>query len=522
MSSETIEDLFRRYGPAYRWLATLTCMLGAMTVVLSMTTVNVAFPDIMGAFGIGREEAQLLSSGYFAAMTAGMVLSPWLISVLGERVTYGVTLAAFILGSALSGLAINAGTLTFGRILQGTAAGIIQPLAMAVTFKVFPSGRRGTAMGLFSMGIVFAPAVGPTLGGIAIDMFNWRYVFLLVVPSSALAMVMGALFMPARRLPKRLPNFDFTGFALMCFALFCLLYGLSSGQREGWASNRIVLLFLGAALSTASFILWELKTSAPLLNLRLFRNPRFSAATLIAFFSGCVFLSSTFLIPVFVQQIQGYTPLRAGLLLMPGGLSLLVLFPLAGRISDTVPSHYLIAFGLCSFGLAFILLSTVDVNTPFWTFVFYTLFIRVGLGFTTPVVNAAALKSLAMEQVNQGSGTVNFVRQLGAAIGMNGLVAYLEIRIPLHSDAFAATQTIASQTSREMLSAIRRLLSEAGVPDAVQGAGALHYLGEVIYAQASTLGFQDAFAALAAISFLGLVPAWILSRTPERRARSAS
>ncbi|MDP6389689.1 MAG: DHA2 family efflux MFS transporter permease subunit [Alphaproteobacteria bacterium] len=520
MASETIEGMFERYGPAYRWLAAATCMVGAMTVVLSMTTVNVAFPDIMGAFGIGRDQAQLLSSGYFAAMTAGMVLSSWLISIFGERTTYASMLAIFIFGSALSGLANDTETLTFGRLLQGTTAGVIQPLAMAVTFKVFPPARRGTAMGLFSMGIVFAPAMGPTLGGIAIELFNWRYVFLLTVPSAIVAVVMGAVFMPSRSRPKSLPKFDFVGLGLMVMALLCLMLALSSGQREGWASDYIVMLFLGGVVAALAFLFWESHTPEPLLNLALFRYARFSSAALIALFSGSVFLTSTFLVPVFVQQVQGYTPLRAGLLLMPGGLSLLFLFPIAGRISDTVPAHYLIAFGLCSFGLAFIFLAGTDVNTPFWTFVFYTLFIRVGIAFTSPVVNATALKALPTELVNQGSGAINFVRQLGAAFGMNIVVAFLEFRIPFHGDALTATQTIASGASREMLGQVGRILSEAGVPEAAQTPGALHYLGEVIYAQASTMGFQDAFISLSMLAFFGLIPAWILYMLRDRRGKA--
>ncbi|MFT5394734.1 MAG: DHA2 family multidrug resistance protein, partial [Gammaproteobacteria bacterium] len=135
-------------------------MIGSMTVVLSMTTVNVAYPDIMGAFSIGREKAQLLSSGYFAAMTAGMVLSAWLINVFGERWTLAGMFTMFIVGSAMSGLATSTEALNFGRLLQGIGAGVIQPLTLAVTFKVFPPDRRGTAMGLYAMGMVFAPAIG--------------------------------------------------------------------------------------------------------------------------------------------------------------------------------------------------------------------------------------------------------------------------------------------------------------------------------------------------------------------------
>lgn len=508
-----MDDLFERYGPSYRWLATGTCILGATTVVLAQTTVNVAFPDIMGAFSIGRDQAQWLSLGFFASMTAGMLLQAWLVAIFGERRTYAAALIAFTIGAAMSGLATNVEFLTVGRLIQGISAGIIQPLAMALTFKVFPAERRGTAMGLFAMGIVFAPAMGPTLGGIAIEWFNWRYVFLLTVPSSLLAVLLGMVFLPSRRIPSRLPLFDLIGFMLMCAALFSLLLALSNGTRDGWDSDNILLLFGFGTVAAVSFILWELRTPNPLLNMHLFSYPQFSAAALIAFFTGGVFLTSTFLIPVFVQQVQSYTPLRAGLLLMPGGLSLLLLFPLAGRISDSVPAGFLLSFGLCSFGIGFILLSGVSVDTPFWTFVAFTLFVRTGLGFTSPVTNAVALKSLPFELVSQGSGTISFIRQLGAAFILNAVVAYLEYRVRFHGDALTATQTAASRTSQSFLDGVRRILSESGVPDSVQYSGALHYLGQIIQAQAQTFGFQDAFIILAALSLLSLIAVYVLVRT---------
>ena len=210
-------------------------MVGSMTVVLSMSTVNVAFPDIMSAFSIGRDKAQLLSSGYIAAMTAGMVSAAWFISFMGERKTYALMMLVFISGPTMSGIAATELTLQFGRLMQGSAAGVIQPLTMAVTFKVFPLHRRGTAMGVYSMGIVLAPVAGPVLGGIAIEFFNWRYVFFLTLPSSAIGVLLGFLFMPSKSVERKIPSFDFIGFALMCCTLVCLMLALSNGQREGWS-----------------------------------------------------------------------------------------------------------------------------------------------------------------------------------------------------------------------------------------------------------------------------------------------
>ncbi|MGA0023720.1 MAG: MFS transporter, partial [Burkholderiales bacterium] len=173
----TTEELFARYGPAYRWYATATVMLGTISAVLTTTSVNVAIPDIMGAFGIGQDRAQWLSTGTLAAMTVGMLLNAWLMNNFGQRNTFIGALAVFIVALLLAGIAPNENVLILARIVQGAVAGLLQPLAMYTLFRVFPPDQRGAAMGFFGMSVILGPASGPTLGGILIDWFNWRFIF---------------------------------------------------------------------------------------------------------------------------------------------------------------------------------------------------------------------------------------------------------------------------------------------------------------------------------------------------------
>ena len=518
MTPETVEVLRERFGPSYRWLVTVTAMVGTMSMVISMTSVNVAVPDVMGAFGIGQDKAQWLSTAYLATMTAGMLVNAWLVSIFGERRIFLACLVVFMGGAALSGLAPNFDMLIFGRVLQGGSAGILQPLAMATIFTAFPPERRGTAMGYFGLGVVFAPAIGPTLGGVMIDLFSWRAIFYVPLPFCLAAFLLGSIFMPSRTLPSHLPRFDGLGFALLCTALFCLLSGIADGQREGWSSDRIVgVLSLGIA-ATAGFVLWEHMTKTPLLDMGLFRNPSFVAAAFVKLIFGAALTGSTYIVPVFVQTIQGYTPLRAGLMMMPAGILLAFIFPLAGRVSDVVPAHYPVIGGLIVFTFAFALTGFVDVNTPFWTFVVFIILGRLGLGFVNPVLNAHALKALPPDQVKQGAGASNFIRQLGGAFGVNGLVAFLETRTSFHNEALTATQTYANETSREMMTVLQGVYAQAGVSETIQQPGALYFLGQVVYAQGSSMGFQDAFFAVALIGALALVPAWIMSRAGHGQA----
>lgn len=515
---QTAAALTERFGPAYRWLVTVTGMMGVVSMVLAMTTVNVAVPDVMGAFGIGQDKAQWMSSAYMATMTAGMLINAWISGVFGERRTFVTALLFFSIGAVMGGAAPNEDVLIFARVLQGFSAGVAQPLVMATIFTVFPPERRGTAMGVFGLGVVFAPAIGPTLGGLMIEYFSWRYVFYISLPFCLVAAVMGLVFMPSRQMPRVIPPFDWLGFALLCIALFGLMTGIADGQREGWSSDTIVLRLAVGAVATVAFVLWELHTPRALLDVRIFGNVEFSAAALIAFIFGAGMMGSTYIIPVFVQTIIGFTPLLAGLMMMPAGILLAFIFPLAGRLSDAMPGSIMIIGGLLLFAAGFLWMVAADIDTTFWTLVCMVMLSRLGLGFINPSLNASSLKALPADRVRQGSGVANFMRQLGGAFGINLMVAFFEIRTRFHADALTATQDWGNRTTERLLTQVEQLLQRSGLPHQQQKAGALDYLASILQTNAQMLAFSDTFIVIALVALAALLPAALLSRS-QRRGR---
>jgi len=370
---------------------------------------------------------------------------------------------------------------------------------------------------------VFAPAIGPTLGGLMIEYFSWRYVFFVSLPFCLIAAIMGALFMPTRPFPREIPRFDWIGFALLCIGLFGLMTGIANGPREGWESDSIALRLASGVAAAIGFVVWELWTDKPLLDIRMFGNLEFSAAAMIAFIFGFGMMGSTYLVPVFVQQVQGFTPLLAGLMMMPAGLMLAVIFPTAGRMADKLPTAAMIMGGLILFGGGFMLTSIADTDTTFWTLVALTMLSRLGLGFVNPSLNAASLKALPPEQVRQGAGVANFMRQLGGAFGINLAVALLEVRIRFHAEALTATQEYGNQTTLRLTELVRQLLQHAGsMPLEVRKAAAIDYLGQMVSAQANMLAFQDTFIVGGAIGLVALLPALLLSRSQRRRDPAAA
>ncbi len=522
-----IEEMQARYGASYKWLATGTVMLGTIVVTVAATIVNVALNDIMGTFGMSQDQVQWLSTGFLAAMTATMLLTAWQLDRFGHRTTYIFALTLFIVGSLLGAVSHSSGEVILARVLQGLAAGMIQPMAMVVISIVFPYDKRGTAMGIYGMGVVLAPALGPTLGGVMVDEYSWRDVFLVVLPICAVAIAAAAAFLPGRdpHIVER-KRFDVIGFALLSVALVTLLYGLSNGQRLGWHSNEILLSFTFAILSSLGFIIWELISPNALLNMRVFTSIRFSASCVVAFALGAGIYGSTYIIPLFVQTIQGYTPTRSGLLLMPAGLILLFIFPVAGRVSDRVPARIPISGGLILFGFSFWLATAMDVNTPFWTLAWWVVLGRIGLGFILPALNAGALRALPDSQLAQGSGSVNFVRQLGGAFGVNLLAIFVERRTTFHGDALAQTLTAANPAAAETLRRLNGMLAHWGNPFGDRFPQHLHpaalsFLEAEVVPKAQMLAYQDGFYIVAILFFLAVIPAWLMNDHPlgKRRPR---
>lgn len=512
MPSETTEVLFARYGPRYRWFATGTVMLGSLSAMLTTTTVNVAIPDIMGAFGIGQDRAQWLSTGALAAMTVGMLLNAWLMHSFGQRRTFIGALCVFAVALFLAGLSPNENVLIGCRIAQGTIAGILQPLAMYTLFQVFPSHQRGMAMGFFGLTVLLGPALGPTLGGIMIDSFNWRYIFYIAMPVSAAAVMLGSLFLPGREAMGERAGFDWPGFVLLATAIGCFLTGLSNGQREGWQSDFVLGLFATAGVTGVAFLIWEIVAPQPLVNLRVLASVEFASAAAVAFIVGVALFGSTYLVPLFVQTVQHYTPLAAGLLLMPAGLIMGIFMPIGGYLSDRLPARSIIIAGVLCFVVSSYLLAKVDANMSFWTIAWCVIISRIGFGLIKPSLSVAALRALEPQLVGQGAGMINFARQMGGAFGVNTLSVILDRRTFFHSDTLTALQTSANSATLELLRTIEGILARGGVPEDLQSAGALHYLGRVIYAQAYTMGFRDSFLVTAAVFTLALIPAWIMGR----------
>lgn len=416
----SMEQLQERYGQRYKWWVMITVMIGTMTMSLSSTIVNVALPDIMETFSVSHTMGQWLVTAFLASMAIGMLLNVWMVDRFGPRTTYMGALVVFVAAAVAGGLAMNFGMLIVVRVVQGLIAGMVQPLAMLMLYAVFPVHQRGQAMGLYAMGVVLGPTVGPVVGGVLVDWWSWRSVFLVVLPFCIAAFWLGSTFLsrPASAPPVH-RRLDGIGLLLLTGWMVALLWGLSEGPHLGWGSLPVIVGLAAAAVLFAGFTVHQLRSRSPLLALRIFRHSGFTPAFLVAILTGAGLFGSVYLLPMLVQTAMGESASAAGMLLMPAGLAMALSFPVIGRLTDRVLPKILVAGGLVLFAVSSIVLSEARVDMSLTLIAMMAALGRVGLAMTMPPVVIGAVSIVPQEMVNQATGLISFARQFGGSLGVS-------------------------------------------------------------------------------------------------------
>ncbi|MBT6278250.1 MAG: DHA2 family efflux MFS transporter permease subunit [Chromatiales bacterium] len=513
MTVATVNPLeISAFTPAARWLAVAAALSAFFTSVFTSSITNVSVPHVMGAFGIGQTQAQFLSTAFLAMNITGLLASFWTIARIGQRQTFLLVMSVFAGASVLCFVAPTLEVLIVGRVLQGFAGGLLQPLVMMVLFQVFPLEKRGLAMGMFSMGVTVALGLGPSVGGVMIDAFSWRSIFLIPLPACALASILGILFLPAEEHKVEAGKFDLLGCALINASVFGWFTLLGNGQKWGWLSDDLMLLAAFTFVSGVCFVLSQQRRSGSLLDLTLFNNGRFVAALACAFFFAFGNFASVYAFSIFGQIVQGFSPTVAGSMLLPGSFFAAAILPFTGRASDKLPAPMVMTFGLVIIAASVSMLIGADANTVFWYVAASLLIGRIGAAFTNPAINTTAIGALSTQQMRKGAGITNLALMFGGSTGISIYTIVLEHRIEFHATHLGFTQTAANDTTVEMLHMVAGQLSGTGLTDSLQQGVAMFYLDRVVIAQANALGFQDGFFFLTMVALCPLVPVSFLLR----------
>ena len=485
-----------------------------MASVLSSTMVNVAIPDIMGTYGIGQDQAHWMSTATLAAMPVSMLLNGWFVTRFGARNTYVGACVLFCVASAAGQFIPNYYGLVAVRTIQGACAGLFQPLTMTVIFPLFSVDERGRAMAIYGMGFILGPSLGPVFGGFIVDHAHWHDIFGWSIPLMVIAGVMAYRYLPGRMPNAKTARLNWFSLIFVAIAMASFLCAISNGQRLGWSSPLVFGLFFLAACAMLTFVTIELTTRSPLLEMRLFADRTFTLSVMVGFMFGVGMFGTFYILPVFAQQVLGYTALKAGVLVMVTGLIMIPTFPVGGHMARTPRSGGPIALGMLMFAISSVILAGSDINTGFWFVAIAAGFGRIGLSIAMPALQTGALRQLSQDLLPYGAGTMNFVRMSGAAIGTNVLAISLDHRALHHADHLAATQTENNPVTQALLARVGELLLNHGVSAMEQSALAVHFLGRVVHEQALMLAFRDSFLLLAAGFLIAAISALALTRKP--------
>jgi EmrB/QacA subfamily drug resistance transporter len=410
------------------WVLPLVVLIAGMFMaVLDISVINVALPAIQNEFGATTSDVQWVITGYSLAEGVVVPATAWFGDRFGLSRVYTVALLGFTVGSVLCGLAWSLNTLVIFRIVQGLLGGILPAIVMSILLRIVPPERFGAALGMYGLGAVFAPAVGPALGGYLVEYVNWRLIFFINVPIGILGAIAAIVVLP--RFPKQFGRrFDFLGFVTVAGGLFALLLAVSKGEDWGWSSYRILGLITISVLSLALFVVIEMEVDDPLLDLRVFRYWAFTySLILIVLLSGALF-SIVFLVPQFLQQGQGLGAFDAGLILLPPALVMAVLMPITGRIYDRFGPRWPATIGLVIAGTASYLLRTITLDTPRGDIVWVLMLLYGGLGIAMMPIFSAGLAVIPAVHGGVATAISNVVQRAAAAFAVAGFTAILTVQ----------------------------------------------------------------------------------------------
>ena len=429
MSIEAAADNKPR-GLEQKWKVLISVMFGIFMIILDATVVNVAFPTLRREFGATLADAQWVLSIYVLSLGVTTPVSGFLADRYGIKRVYLFGLVIFVVGSFLCGLAPSLGWLIAARALQGFGGGIAQPLGPAQLYRAFPPKEQGTALGYFGIVLVFAPALGPILGGWLVDQNIWRVIFFLNIPVGILGVILGSRFLLDYQVERK-PAFDPLGLITAVIGFGSVLYAASIAETNGWTGSTTLTFLVIGVLALISHAIIELFIAKePMTNLRLFANPVFLNAALVGYVATVALFGAEFLMPVYLQAFRGRTALQTGLILLGVAATSGIATPLAGRLYDKIGPRMNLIVGFSILCVNTWQLSKIEANTPI-SYIFFLLALRgLAVGLTLQTSFVAALSSMPLSQLPRGSSLLNSTRFVVQAVSVAALATIFTSSVP--------------------------------------------------------------------------------------------
>jgi len=491
-------------------------LLGAFISILNQTLINIALPHLMTDFNMSATTAQWLSTAYMLVNGVLIPITAFLIATFGTRALFLSAMGFFTIGSVVCAIAPTFSVLLIGRILQAVGAGILMPLVMNVFLTVFPPERRGAAMGTMGIAMIFAPAVGPTLAGWIVEHYTWRILFIMMVPLGVIDILLAIRWLGNVNRPT-FPKFDAWGAITSTLGFGGLLYGFSEAGSQGWSSFTVIGFLLLGAIFIALFVWRELRVEEPLLELRVFKYNIFTLTTIIGSAINLTMFGGMILLPIYLQNIRGFTPLEAGLLMLPGALLMGVMSPISGALFDRIGARPLAIIGLVITAITTWEFTLLTSDTTYSHIMLLYTVRSFGMSFMMMTVQTAGLNQVPLRLSSHATAMSNTIRQIAGSIGTALLVTVMTTRSTVHMGDYAnAITTSSSQIVSAFQELSGSLATMTGTPLPAAQALAIQTLYGKAMQESTIKGINDAFLVATLFALIALFLSFFISR-PEKQ-----
>ncbi|HLJ79128.1 MAG TPA: DHA2 family efflux MFS transporter permease subunit [Acidobacteriaceae bacterium] len=502
------------------WLIALSVMLATFMEVLDTAIASVALPYIAGSLSATTDEATWVLTSYLVANAVILPASNWFSLRFGRKRFLITCVIIFTVASFFCGAAPTLGFILIARIIQGAGGGALQPLSQSILLESFPPEKRGAAMAVFAFGVVVAPVLGPTLGGWLTDTYSWRYAFYINIPVGALAVFMISRYVndPPYISKAKASPFDGIGFGLLAVWTGFLQIILDKGQEDDWFGavwiRWAALIFI---VAFTWFVVHSWRSRTPLVNLRTLKDRNFFLGCSLMILLGLCIYSMITILPLFYQELLGYTAFAAGLVVGPRGIGSILGMPVIGYLTNKVDARYLLTFGFIGFGIMSLVFGNVNLGISPWTLLVPIIATGFALSFVFVPITTQAYATLRNEQIGNASGIFNLVRNIGGSIGISIAQTLLVRRTDLHQTEIAAYAPRTQYWFQQQLSALTAYLSHRTASPNAQGAAAAT-LYQQLGRQALLWSFVDVFRWMSLICFLCVILVWFFKKAKPGKA----
>jgi len=507
-----------------KWIITVTVIMASLIELIDTSIVNVALPQMMGNLGATLDEVAWVVTAYVVANVIVVPMTGWLSAVFGRRNYFAGSIILFTVASFFCGHATSIWELVAFRFIQGVGGGALLSTSQSILVETFPPEELGLANGLFGLGVVVGPTIGPTLGGWITDNYSWPWIFYVNIPIGIAACLLTLSYIRDAKEVRQTGSIDWLGIALLVLGIGSLQVVLERGERDDWfASTHILVLAIVAAAGIVAFIWRELVVEHPVVDLRVFRDRSLAVGTVFTFILGFGLYSSVFIFPVFAQNLLGFTAMQTGLILLPGGIATAFMMPIVGKILQKrlIPPQVMNAIGFVSFFLFTYLLSRSTLDSGRADFFWPLIFRGVGLGFLFVPLTTLALSGLRGKDIAQGAGMTNMMRQLGGSFGIALVATFIEKRSWSHRQALLSHVSVYDAPVRERLAQITAGLMAKGAPLLEAQRQAIGAIEGLVLRQTLLLTYMDAFR-ITGIFFLCCIPLLLFFRRGKNTPVSVS